>query len=109
MAQMQNSQYERAIKLWATSDTNGLMHYCYAILHDTLKEAQTQREIEEARDRMEKIKQSGNAEYERALKAWVSSDVKSLVHFVFSSWHDASKEAVREREIEEAQERMAQM
>ena len=71
-----------------------------------VKEARKQREIDEAQERMRK---SGNAEYERALKAWVSSDVRSLVHYVFSSWHDALKEAVREREIEEAQERMAQM
>ena len=42
-----------------------------------------------------------------AASAWVSSDAKSLVHCVFSSWHVASEEAVRECEIEEAQERMA--
>ena len=53
--------------------------------------------------------QIDNKEYERALRAWVSSDVKSLVHYVFSSWHDVMRAAVGDREIEFAQERVAQM
>ena len=44
---------------------------------------------------MEKIKQNGNAEYERALRAWVSSDVKSLVHFVFSD-DDSARRTVED-------------
>lgn len=47
-----------------------------------------------------------NAEYERALKSMASSDDKTLVHYVFSQWQDALREAVRQREIAAAQYRM---
>ena len=65
----------------------------------TTKEARKQQEIDEARDRLEQIRQRGNAEYERALKSMASSDDKSLVHYVFSQWHDVLRESVRQRDF----------
>jgi hypothetical protein len=61
--------------------------------------AEIQRELEEAR---QLIKQSSNAAYERALKAWYQSDVKSLVHAVLFSWQGAAKEARKQRDVETA-------
>merc|ERR1719428_2791637 len=92
-----------------TSDINATVHYCFTVMHEEVKEARKRREIEEAQDRLEQIRQSHNTEYERALKAWVSSDVKSLVHYMFSVWRDMQREAVRQREIDAAEERLAKM
>merc|ERR1711871_191536 len=103
---MQNPQYERALKLWTTSDTTALLHYCFVVIHDVLKAARSDREIEEAQERM---RQCGNAEYERALKVWVSLDVKWLVHYVFSKWHSVWRERLKDQEIEEAQARLEHM
>merc|ERR1719387_2245083 len=61
-----------------------------------------QREIE----RLEELRQGSKAEYERALKAWITSDVKALVHLVFSSWLAELRESVRARDVEAAQDGM---
>merc|ERR1719506_2926951 len=106
---MKNAHYERALKVFATSDATAFSHYCFALLQEEVREARKRRDIEEARDRLEQIRQSHNMEYERALKAWVSSDAKSLVHCVFSLWSDGLREAERQREIDAAKERMKQL
>ena len=67
-------------------------------------EAARQRDIDAARELMAHIQ---NAQYERALKAWVSSDVKALLQGVFSLWHDKLVEAAMLRDIASAREQMA--
>merc|ERR1719387_2812802 len=80
MAQMQNEQYERALKQMVSSNDSSLMHYFFAAWRDELKEAARQREIDAAKARMA---QMHNAQYERALKQWVSSNDSSLMHYFF--------------------------
>ena len=58
-----------------------------------MREAEKQREIDAAKERMAQIQ---NEQYERALKAWVSSDDSSLVHYIFSLWRDCVKEAAKQ-------------
>merc|ERR1719506_2507998 len=99
---MENEHVERTLKLWATSDTTTTLHYCFGIWSTEAKDARKQMEIEAAEDRM---RQMHNAEYERALKSWVSTNDKSHVHYVFSMWHGALREAHRQQKIEAAQAR----
>merc|ERR1719379_2327146 len=106
MAQMHNDQYERALKQLAASDVGTLMHYCFSVLQDEAREARKQREMDEARQRMA---QMHNEQYERALKQLATSDVGSLMHYCFSILRDEAREARKQREVDEARNRMAQM
>merc|ERR1719172_499733 len=106
MAQMHNEQYERALKQLATSDSGSLMHYCFSVLQDSGREAGKQREMDAARQSMA---QMHNEQYERALKQLATSDVGSLMHYCFSILQDEGGEARKQREMDAARQRMAQM
>merc|ERR1719409_79760 len=69
--QLHNAQYERALKQLVSSDAGAIVHCCFVGLRDLAKEAQKHREFEEARERM---LQTHNKEYERALKQLALSD-----------------------------------
>ena len=43
--------------------------------------------------------QMQNEQYERALKAWVSSDDSSFLHYMLSLWRDDWREAAKQREL----------
>merc|ERR1719387_2802737 len=103
MQRMKNAQCERALKAFVMSDTHSMMHYCFSVWHDDLKEIQQQREFDAARDQLQLIH---NEQYERALKSMAMSDTKSLVHYMFSLWVEVLKEAVKQLEIDAARQRM---
>ncbi len=71
MAQVHTAMYERTVKMFAMYDARANVHYCFATFQAVLKEARQQRELTKTR-----------AAYERAVQAWVSSDVKLLLHYV---------------------------
>merc|ERR1719326_111224 len=50
VAQMHNQQYERALKQLVASDSGSLMHYCFSILQDELRDVRKQRELNSARE-----------------------------------------------------------
>merc|ERR1719421_1217572 len=106
MAHMHNEQYERALKQLAASDVGSLMHYCFSILQDEARDARTLREVVKAGQRMA---QMHNEQYERALKQLAASDVGSLMHYCFSILQDETREVRKQREMDEARQRMAQM
>merc|ERR1719498_1837756 len=89
----------------AMSDTETLVQYVLSLWIEVWREAVKQREIDAARERMQRMK---NAQCERALKAFVMSDAQALFHYCFSTWHDDVKDLVKQREFEEARKRMQQ-
>merc|ERR1719443_59910 len=62
--------------------------------------------MDAARQRMA---QMHNEQYERALKQLATSDSGSLMHYCFSILQDEAREARKQREMDEARQRMAQM
>merc|ERR1719262_1021522 len=82
------------------------MHYCFSILQVEARVSWKQFEMDEARQRMA---QMHNEQYERALKQLATSDSSSLMHYCFSILHDEAREARKQREMDAARQRMAQM
>lgn len=39
MAPVQNAMYERAVEMFATPDSGATVHYCFAVIQDSVKEA----------------------------------------------------------------------
>merc|ERR1719316_1728683 len=106
MRQVHNTEYERALHAWVSSDVKTLVHYIFSLWQDVVRQAERQREIDEAQERFSHIH---NKQYERALKCWATSDLHSLLHYCFVVCHDLLKEARKRLEIEEAQDRMRQV
>merc|ERR1719506_3389186 len=98
MAQLKSALYERAVKMFATSDAEAVLRHCLATFQEMTKEARHRQEIIDAQARSEQLRQCHSMQYEQTLKAWASSDVRSLLHYVFSSWHDVLREVARRRE-----------
>merc|ERR1719460_2414731 len=106
MAQMKNTQYEQALKLMATSDAHAVVHYCFALMHDEVKEARKQQMFEAAEERMAQMK---NTQYEQALKLMATSDADAVVHYCFALLREEVTEARKQQMFEAAEERLARM
>ena len=73
------------------------VHYCFSVWQETMADIQKQREIDAQRERMAHMQ---NAQYERALKAWVQSVLASLKHYCFSVWQETMADTRKNLEIE---------
>merc|ERR1719428_532521 len=105
MLQMHSEQYERALKVLASSDAQACTHYIFSVWRRVLSSEKRQGEFDAARERM---LQMHNEQYERALKTWAMSDTKSLVHYLFSLWRDVVSTKIGQDRVDAARKSMAQ-
>ena len=89
------ASYERAVKL----HTEIMMHDCFTTFREVLHEARQQSLYDHSDYCVSRGSGSGSGtvsgsrtrlvceEYERAMEAWASSNAKSLLRLVLSSWH----------------------
>ena len=111
-AHLHNQKYEKALEAWATSDMQSLVHYFFSAWRAAAREKIKQDELDAARARMTHLhnhEYEKALDFEKALEAWATSNMQSLVHFLLSVWCDALREPAKWDEIDAARERMARM
>merc|ERR1712216_376393 len=105
MRQSHSRQYERAMQVLAMQNASSEVHYYLCVWEECTRDSRLQREIKAAEQRMVQTK---NEQYERAMQMLAMKNACSEVQCYFCAWKDCARDSKQQQNIKAAEQCMLQ-